>query len=162
MKQDPKSEEYFQAQERKGGPVDPLTHFKEVAELLFKGAKGYQSPEKLPIYEHLEQFSWNNGEEEDGKANEEANGEEEEKELIVDQSKWKRKYDELTETERQIMKVDEIFALYLFRTSQKVNRNFYKTVLQYVILFRECLNEIGWQKKKESEENDNNNKEAEE
>lgn len=29
---------------------------------------------------------------------------------------------------------------------------FYKTVVIYVILFRECLNEIGWQKKIESEQ----------
>lgn len=49
------------------------------------------------------------------------------------------------------MLVDEIFALYLFRISQKVNEVFYKTVLTYAILFRECLNEIGWQKKVESE-----------
>ena len=49
------------------------------------------------------------------------------------------------------MLVDEIFALYLFKISQKVNENFYKIVLMYVILFRECLNEIGWQKKIESE-----------
>jgi hypothetical protein len=49
------------------------------------------------------------------------------------------------------MFVDEIFAFYLYKISQKVNENFYKIVLMYVILFRECLNEIGWQKKIESE-----------
>ena len=50
------------------------------------------------------------------------------------------------------MLVDEIFALYLYRTAQKVNEIFYKTVLTFVILFRECLNEIGWSKKIESEQ----------
>ena len=45
------------------------------------------------------------------------------------------------------MLVDETFALYLFRMSQRVNATFYKTVLAYVILYRECLDEIGWQKK---------------
>lgn len=49
------------------------------------------------------------------------------------------------------MFVDEIFSFYLYRISQKVNESFYKTVLMYTILFRECLNEIGWQKKIESE-----------
>ena len=49
------------------------------------------------------------------------------------------------------MLVDEIFALYLYRISTKVNEIFYKTVLTYAILFRECLNEIGWIKKLESE-----------
>jgi hypothetical protein len=49
------------------------------------------------------------------------------------------------------MLVDETFALYLFRTSQRVNEDFYKTVLAYVIFFRECLNEIGWNKRIESD-----------
>lgn len=54
------------------------------------------------------------------------------------------------------MLVDEIFALYLFRTSQRVNEDFYKIVLAYVIFFRECLNEIGWTKRMESEHIDLN------
>lgn len=49
------------------------------------------------------------------------------------------------------MLVDEIFAYYLYRISLKVNEVFYKTVVMYTILFRECLNEIGWSKKVESE-----------
>ena len=49
------------------------------------------------------------------------------------------------------MRVDEIFALYLWRISQKVNQDFYRTVLAYTILFRECLHELGWAKKIESE-----------
>ena len=49
------------------------------------------------------------------------------------------------------MLVDEIFAVYLWRTSQRVNDNFYRTVLTYTILFRECLNDLGWSKKIESE-----------
>ena len=49
------------------------------------------------------------------------------------------------------MLVDEIFAYYLYKISQKVNEIFYKAVLTYAMLFRECLNEIGWSKKVESE-----------
>jgi hypothetical protein len=49
------------------------------------------------------------------------------------------------------MLVDEIFASYLYRISLKVNESFYRTVLMYTILFRDCLNEIGWQKKVDSE-----------
>ena len=44
------------------------------------------------------------------------------------------------------MKVDEIFALYLYETSRKTNDQFYKTILAFVIFYRECLNKIGWQK----------------
>ena len=51
------------------------------------------------------------------------------------------------------MKADEIFALYLFRLSNRVNVNYYKkVVLPFVILFRECLNSMGWEKSLSSSE----------
>lgn len=50
------------------------------------------------------------------------------------------------------MKVDEIFALYLYKVSLKVNDSFYRTVLAFVIFFRECLNNIGWKKRRESDD----------
>ncbi len=65
-----------------------------------------------------------------------------------------RNYNNLTDADRSEMKVDEIFALYLWWISKKVNAGFYQTVVKYGILFRECLNEIGWQKKYESEDNE--------
>lgn len=59
-----------------------------------------------------------------------------------------KNYDNLTTFDRQKMKVDEIFALYLYRISRVVNPNYYKkTALPFIILFRECLNEYGWTKK---------------
>lgn len=64
---------------------------------------------------------------------------------------WLRNYENLSESDRQQMLADEIFAYYLYTISRKVNEHFYKTVLTYTILFRECLNEIGWVKKIESE-----------
>ena len=50
------------------------------------------------------------------------------------------------------MLVDEVFALYLYTVSKKVNDTFYRTILAFVILFRECLNEIGWRKLQENEQ----------
>ena len=67
---------------------------------------------------------------------------------------WKRDYDFLTDQDRLIMLVDESFALYLSKIAQKTNPSFYKTVMAFVILFRECLNEIGWSKRIESEQID--------
>lgn len=64
---------------------------------------------------------------------------------------FRRNYDNLTDGDRLVMHVDEIFALYLQRISQRVNESFYKVVLSYTVLFRECLNELGWGKKFESE-----------
>jgi hypothetical protein len=64
---------------------------------------------------------------------------------------WRRKYDNLSDNDRSEMLVDEIFAVYLWKISQKVNDGFYRLVLAYTILFRECLNELGWAKRVESE-----------
>jgi hypothetical protein len=147
---DPKSDEYFNAPERKGGPTDSLTHFEQVYEQLFKGDKQYKSFADYPMYKHLVQFSAGKAPTDEGGAP----GKEEEKFGALGASgskKWERPYDNLSEQDRAQMFVDEIFALYLYRLSVKVNENFYKIVLMYVILFRECLNEIGWQKKIESE-----------
>ena len=69
----------------------------------------------------------------------------------MNKTRWQRNYDKLSEKDRQEMLVDEIFALYLYRMSNKTNENFYKTILFYIIFFRECLNEYGWGKKIESE-----------
>lgn len=65
--------------------------------------------------------------------------------------KWTRNYDNLTDDDRQKMLCDEIFALYLYRMSNRINIQYYKIVLAYVIFFRECLNQYGWAKKIESE-----------
>lgn len=41
---------------------------------------------------------------------------------MIDRSKWKRDYFNLTNSERREMLVDEIFALYLYRMSNRVNK----------------------------------------
>ena len=69
----------------------------------------------------------------------------------ANKAKWQRNYDLLDDKDRQEMLVDEIFALYLYRMSNRINFTYYRIVLAYVIFFRECLNEYGWGKKIESE-----------
>lgn len=76
---------------------------------------------------------------------------EESKEERPPKAGWRRNYYCLTEEDRLEMKVDEILALYLFEVAQKTNENFLKSLLTFVILFREGLNEIGWNKKLESD-----------
>lgn len=49
------------------------------------------------------------------------------------------------------MQVDEIFALYLYRMSNRVNRDFYQSVLTYIVFFRESFNLYGWSKMVECE-----------
>jgi hypothetical protein len=70
--------------------------------------------------------------------------------LTWQQRGWKHDYDAdmvLDEKTRNSMMVDETFAVYLYKISQKTNPTYYRVVLAYMIFFRECLNHIGWTKR---------------
>lgn len=54
---DPKSEEYFQAIERRGAPQDPILWFKELYALLLKDKEVETSFVEYPLYQALAQFS---------------------------------------------------------------------------------------------------------
>lgn len=45
---------------------------------------------------------------------------------------------------------DDLFAVYLNEISSKVNQDYFKHVMRFILLFRECLNDLGWKKKYES------------
>jgi hypothetical protein len=57
----------------------------------------------------------------------------------------------LTEEQRVMLSADDIFTLYLGHVSQLVNSEFIKTVLHYIIMYRDCLNQYGWQKVAEAD-----------
>jgi hypothetical protein len=69
QRQDPRTEDFFKAPERDGGPVDPLCCFEEVYNIIFKmsypnpafssvsAGSLKQSMYDYPIYKHLIQFS---------------------------------------------------------------------------------------------------------
>jgi sorbitol-specific phosphotransferase system component IIBC len=126
--------------------------FHELFEILLKGK--YERIEDYPLYKELIQFSSKAGDvkpETDKKPDKKNAADEENKDSKgnlknknAEAKNWKKDYDNLTQVEKLDMLVDEIFALYLFRTSRKTNEMFYKTILAYVIFFRECLNKIGW------------------
>lgn len=44
---------------------------------------------------------------------------------------------------------DDLFAVYLSYISLRVNQDYFKHVLRFILLYRECLNDLGWQKKYE-------------
>lgn len=130
--------------ERTGTATDTLHGFEEIFESLFKGSQKYEEKaSSYPMFKYLAQFS-NQGKEKTGPSA----TEEEQK----DGQKLFRNYETMSDKDRNELKVDEIFALYLNNIAKKVNENFYKTVLTFTIMFRECLNEIGWQKKFENEQ----------
>ena len=68
------------------------------------------------------------------------------------QSTDKRLFDfmQMEEEEKDKLTCDEIFCLYLRNVCKLVNENYYKQVLRFIILYRECLNEYGWLKRRET------------
>ena len=60
------------------------------------------------------------------------------------------------------MNCDETFAVYLRDVSSRVNSEFYKKVLLFILCYREALNKHGWDKlphpERESEEEANREK----
>jgi hypothetical protein len=50
----------------------------------------------------------------------------------------------MSEHERDQLTCDDVFVLYLGDVSKYVNATYYKTVLRFIVLYRECLNELGW------------------
>lgn len=127
----PTSLEYFATPEKTGGPIDPLTHFYNVVRDELQ-----MDPKYFRLYSFLKVF-WIL----DGFAVEDP-------ETLIP----KRDYDELTPHDKEkCMSWDEVFALYLREVSRVVNPDVYKNVLKFILLYRECINEFGWQKKLEFE-----------
>ncbi len=52
----------------------------------------------------------------------------------------------MSEEWRVMLSSDEIFGLYLRDVASKTNEMFYRTMLRFITLYRDCLNEYGWQK----------------
>ena len=50
----------------------------------------------------------------------------------------------MSEQERDTLTCDDAFVLYLGDVSKYVNPTYYKIVLRFIVLYRECLNELGW------------------
>ena len=56
---------------------------------------------------------------------------------------------EMSEEDKDQVTCDEVFALYLRHVSKQVNEQYYRNVLRFVLLYRECLNEYGWLKRRD-------------
>ena len=50
-----------------------------------------------------------------------------------------------------MLSADEVLGLYLRDVASKTNEMFYRTMIKFILLYRDCLNEYGWQKKAEAE-----------
>ena len=50
----------------------------------------------------------------------------------------------LSESKRNSLSADQIFCLYLRDCSQLVHEQYYKQIVQFMLMFHECVNIYGW------------------
>jgi len=58
---------------------------------------------------------------------------------------------QMAECKKNMLNCEQIFTLYLREFSTMVNEVFYSKLITFILLFRECLNIYGWQKRAEHE-----------
>lgn len=70
---------------------------------------------------------------------------------LIDVEKDQRMHNfvRLSPKERLNLTCDEIFVLYLGNVSKQVNAVYFRTVMKFILLYRDCLNSIGWTKRHE-------------
>lgn len=51
---------------------------------------------------------------------------------------------------KDLMTCDEVFCMYLREVSKRVNETYYRQCIRFVLLYRECINECGWAKRRET------------
>ena len=141
----PESDEYFKTIEKGGGPTNPISYLKEIIEELIWCNGDLLNPEHYPLFKTVSKYRH------------EITPYDSESEHPISTNNLNDSgidYKKLTDEQKYYLSCDEVFAYYLNLVAQKVNHNFYKTVLRFIISFREWLNKYGW-KKKEIENNGN-------
>ena len=87
--------------------------------------------------------------EDEAKHREEEELKEKERQEELSKDERYRLFTLMSEEDKDAMTCDEIFSLYLRHVSKHVNENYYRTTLKFILLYRECLNEYGWLKRRE-------------
>ena len=134
----PETEDYFKTIEKGGGPTNPIKYFKEIIEELICSKGGVLSPEQYPLFKTISKYSHDitPGDQDSALNNTDKNV----SGSTID-------YKQLTDEQKYYLSWDEVFAFYLSQVAYKVNHNFYKTMIRFIISFREWLNTYGWKKK---------------
>ena len=55
-----------------------------------------------------------------------------------------------SEEEKDQMTCDEVFCLWLREVSKQVNETYYRQCVRFILLYRECINECGWLKRRDT------------
>ena len=62
-----------------------------------------------------------------------------------------QKLNQMNEAQKNQLNCDALFCIYLRDVARQVNSQYYSTMCQFVLMFRDCLNLYGWQKRAENE-----------
>lgn len=138
---DPTGDLFLRTEQREGGPIDPMTTFEDNVNLLFRD-KFPNGPTSHPMYPYLNQFSFHNT----------PGGPMETNETEIKQDcEAKKNFKEIsqeilgmTEPKKNMLNCDELMSIYLRECSAQVNASYYETIIQFLLMFRDCLNMYGW------------------
>lgn len=147
---------FLRTDSRTGGPTDPYTHFEETVKYLF--VDRFKDPKLHPMREFLYCYSYVNT----PRATLESKTE---GDAVVAVKKQDNVYNPLnmswqditsevsvmSENKRNSLCAEQHFAIYLRECSQLVNSNYYRQIMQFVLMFSDCLNIYGWHKRAEHE-----------
>eukprot|EP00347_Sterkiella_histriomuscorum_P022729 403337381 len=140
---DPTGDLFMRMDERRGGPTDPMSGFESNVNTLFFGK--YSDYTQHPLFEHIARYSFKNTPQgpDDTMNGLKKNVKDVDMEIQNFREDWKN-----------FQNCEGIFAIYLRTFSKCTNENYYSTLTKFVLMFRDCLNQYGWQKKAENEEKD--------
>jgi len=166
---DPNSIFYFHTEERKGGPTAVIYGFKEAFELLFAASKKYKGYEEHKLYielykrhiENVKTFNYSRehpgitvfGKKPEGlpdavyELKDEDQPTNQPADAVLNNVNGEQVTDKKTKEENQrkkkMKKCDEIFAEYLDLVAKDANKRCYASVVKFVFLYRECMNQFG-------------------
>jgi hypothetical protein len=156
---DPTGDMFLKGEDKRGGPSDPIAGYEESVNMLFPGI--YKDYTEHPMQEWIKQYSFaatpgaplpDRTKTESGMADNQDMKDEAPvtpiRKTFRDVSK---EISYMSESKKNMMNCNEIFVIYLRECSSITNETYYHTVMKFVLMFRECLNTYGWQKRAENE-----------
>jgi|OM-RGC.v1.020133615 hypothetical protein len=118
---DPTSDFFLKNEARTGGPTDPMHQFRENLMIVFPD----KAPEQNGLYETMLKLNSPTPESES--------------------------FAEMSEPRKNMLTADDLICFYLKECATQVNQKFYSTITQFILMYRDCLNVYGWQKRADNE-----------
>ncbi len=140
------SASYFDTAEARGGPTEVIHGFQEAYELLLKGIDKYEVFEKHPLYVELVRL------------HDKLRSQSQPAESAKSQSPPAEQPPQPPKTDATVTAganqppdkeikpthCDAVFAEYLAEVARKINKSYFKKLVRFVLMYRECLNEYGF------------------